>query len=527
MAAQLLVDARVDARARAETVRELGNLHRWAAYALARVRDTEGAALTLDAGRARELQRRIGRAGDDDVALAQMPAHLRANYQVALAQFVESPINAADTNAARRVGEAITAIRELPGLSQFKTGPTWADVVAAVEPRWPLVYINPTPCGTVLLLLHERNGTVQARAKFIDVTSTELYHHILVSGGDFEAGIREQRGSYFHAVVQGADDLGELLDELLRWLGPRLIAPVVSLLTKVGATRATLVLCGPIDQVPLHAAALDSSDETLGDRFELRYAPSAMACAVALERAEVTNLSAPRLVAVADPLGDLGAARAEIDEIAVLFGIDASTCRAGDEATLDFLREHGPDASHLHLACHARSGHWDATEAVLSLATGDHQATELTASIRLKARLVVASACQSAQSTLGNMLNAEFSIAIAFLAAGTACVIASLWPVDDLATALLMTRLYHELVTHEVEPPRALWSAQRWLRELSERDEQVFLDRHPHLAAEYARRLREGRRPGRHRGVTVSRTSGIVRPYADPAFWAPFIAIGV
>ncbi len=127
---------------------------------------------------------------------------------------------------------------------------------------------------------------------------------------------------------------------------------------------------------------------------------------------------------------------------------------------------------------------------------------------------------------MGGLVHAEFSIAAAALAAGSACAIASLWPVDDLATALLMTRLYQELLT-ERAPPQALRGAQFWLRALSDEEEQRFLDRHPQLAAEYERRVAEGDPPGRRGAGSASGPSGATRPYAHPEFWAPFIAVGV
>ena len=57
------------------------------------------------------------------------------------------------------------------------------------------------------------------------------------------------------------------------------------------------------------------------------------------------------------------------------------------------------------------------------------------------------------------------------LAAGSACVIASLWPVDDAATALLMSKLYDELSEDDLRAPEALRRAQLWLRSLTADEE--------------------------------------------------------
>ena len=301
----------------------------------------------------------------------------------------------------------------------------------------------------------------------------------------------------------------------------------MQLLNSINAGAATLVLCGTLDMAPLHATPLPSGDEVLADRIVLRYAPSATVCATAISRAKLARSTPARLVALADPDGSLPAAQPEVKEIAAVFDGDTSACASGSAATLAFLRRHAPRASHLHFSCHARGGMFDADEAAIELASGPLPASGLTAVAQLKARLVVVSACQSAQATMGGLLQAEFSIAAALLAAGSACVVASLWPVNDLATALLMTRLYQELRGGTRTPPEALRAAQLWLRDLSEEQERRFLDRHAELAAEYARRVVAGDPPGRRGGAGGGQPQSPARPYAHPEFWAPFIAVGV
>ena len=527
-AAEITINARIDSSSLAAQVRSIGNLHRWAAYAFARAGDPHGAAVALDSGRGIELQRRLGLSGEDERVLERVPDELRAAYEAAAAAFVSSPIDTKDSEASRRLGQAIVAIRELPGLAHFRAGARWSEIAAAVEPGWPLVYVNPAPQGTLLLMLHRGQGDeVSAQARFLATTSTEVFMHMIVNGGQFDRD--DARGSYVLAASgQGNDqDIAGGLDHVLPWLSDTITAPLTDLLASIDASSATLVPCGTLDMAPLHAAPLASGDGVLADRFVLRYAPSATICAAAASRASLANETPPMLVALADPDGSLPAAKPEVKEIAAIFGDETSECAFGPAATLRFLRRHAPRASHLHFSCHARGGMFDADEAAIELASGPPPASALTAVARLKARLVVVSACQSAQATMPGLLQAEFSIAAALLAAGAACVIASLWPVDDLAAALLMTRLYQELQRGTAAPPQALRAAQLWLRDLNEEQERQFLERHPELAAEYALRLEQSRTPGRRGGPTPSDAVGTRRPYEHPDYWAAFVAIGV
>ncbi len=73
--------------------------------------------------------------------------------------------------------------------------------------------------------------------------------------------------------------------------------------------------------------------------------------------------------------------------------------------------------------------------------------------------LVVLSACESA---VGKAVAAEgiFSLARAFFYAGAPRVLASLWLVDDRATAILMSRFYRALLVEKRSPAQALRLAQ-------------------------------------------------------------------
>lgn len=79
--------------------------------------------------------------------------------------------------------------------------------------------------------------------------------------------------------------------------------------------------------------------------------------------------------------------------------------------------------------------------------------------LKLGADLVVLSACQTA---LGMEIKGEGLIGLTrgFMYAGSPRVVASLWNVDDRATAELMKRFYHAMFTKNMSPAAALRSAQ-------------------------------------------------------------------
>ncbi len=82
--------------------------------------------------------------------------------------------------------------------------------------------------------------------------------------------------------------------------------------------------------------------------------------------------------------------------------------------------------------------------------------------MELNAELVVLSACQTA---LGKEIGEEGLIGLTrgFMYAGAPRVVASLWKVDDEATAELMKKIYEGILRDHQTPAQALRNAQQWM----------------------------------------------------------------
>lgn len=240
------------------------------------------------------------------------------------------------------------------------------------------------------------------------------------------------------------------------------------------------------------ASAAPGGPELLMDGRSVVHLPSI--AALALLRSAAGRPPAPRPLAIfADPLYDeadpriaravgepapaaaarwprLPGTRREAETIAAL--IPGAAVAEGYAARRDeVLGDRLADFRMVHFATH---GSIDAARPALSglvLSTFDPQGRPIEGmlrlgdiyNLRLSADLVVLSGCRTA---LGEEIRGEGLVGITrgFFYAGARRVLASLWPVEDFATAALMQSFYRSLAAGE-RPETALRIAQRELRE--------------------------------------------------------------
>jgi CHAT domain-containing protein len=255
-----------------------------------------------------------------------------------------------------------------------------------------------------------------------------------------------------------------------------------------GLERLLIVPDGALHGVPFAALpAPGAPAKFAGEAMAVSYAPSA---SVAAElSAHLAGGAARDLLAYGDP--DYGGARvasgvelvrgiyqraginfvqlpyagAEVRAVGALYPPERRKVATGAEASEAALkRERLADYRVLHLAAHALAdeGAPARSGVVLSLKSpgaedGVLRVNEIL-NLELAADLVVLSACQTARGRYRRGEGVE-GLARAFLHAGARSVAASLWSVNDRATADLMRRL-HEGLRRGLDPARALQAAQ-------------------------------------------------------------------
>ena len=239
-------------------------------------------------------------------------------------------------------------------------------------------------------------------------------------------------------------------------LGELLIAP----LGLADGQRLVIAPHGPLHYLPFQALRLN--DAYLIERHPMSVTPSISIATQLVQRtphadALLTAFGNPR---VADQY-DLPGAEREVQALARLF--PEKNIFMGSAATKTQFREAAGQATLIHVAAHAQADTVDPWYSRILLANEDGRQSFLEARevIELnmsQTALVTLSACESG---LGRIARGDEVLGFprSFLSAGSASLIASLWPVSDEASERLMSTLYAELTKgHDLQ--RAMQAGQ-------------------------------------------------------------------
>lgn len=355
---------------------------------------------------------------------------------------------AASSRAQEAYAEVLLEMRErAPRHAALVAGETatWRDVARRLTPEQALV---------------EYLVSDSASLAFVVVTDTFLVLDLGANGRDLARLTEFTRGTLEGGGSPRTDSL---------WRGPLrrlhryLIAPVEETGLLVRKSRLVLVPHAELHYLPF--AALMDGDRFLIERYDVEVTPSASVWLALGERP--AGRATGGVLAFAPRTASLPGARREVAAIARLAGADVLT---GTAATEEAFRREAPTRPVLHLATYGVLNKHNPLFSFVQLAPGSAQDGRLEVhevfGLDLAADLVVLSACQTG---LGSGVLADVpagddwvGLTRAFLHAGAANVVATLWPVEDLATAALMERFY-EGYAAGADPASALAHGQRAL----------------------------------------------------------------
>jgi CHAT domain-containing protein len=485
-----------------------------AAYATARGGAGEEAVLILEKGRTMLLTGALDRNWADLGALKQQGhTQLALRYERVAARLRELDVglvqdagvepNAEEAASAwRELEEAIAEIRAVPDFSTFLAPISFEHVQEAASEA-PLAYLAAASAGGVGLIV--RSGRPVERLWLPALTADSLRRVML----DYVRA--------YYSADQAAGTFETVLDRVTKWLGANAMLPLLN--ATRNEHRVVLIPAGWLTALPLHAAWAEDPVAPEGrfyamDQLCISYAPTARM--LRHGRAVACDVDPNEVLIVEDPRPTSGSALPsapeEAQSVSSMFAV--SLRLRHEEATRDAVIAALPDYSVLHFCCHGYAIPPEPMSSGLLLAHDEFVTVRDFVVQRLPdVRLAVLSACETAFPGLG-LPDEVIGLPSALLEAGVAGVVASLWPVLDLSTMVLMVRFYDLWRNSKIDPPEALWRAQKWLRRASNAEVRDYLPRIASLAA-----------PPPTAGSSTAEWEGGHR-FAQPYYWAAFTYAG-
>ena len=498
---------------------------RFAAHALVRAQRLEDAVVALERGRARELGLLTLTERLDLDALSHLDPALRARIEEVGASFRTDILGLEELSASDRADEyerIRSAVRETPTFEASLDPPTLGEISQAALPRCPLVYLGSAPMGSFAIIVDRHSdGSFELDAIHApDCTSTAIVELAMIGISPDTPEFEVSESPYLLAQMNAPEELDASLAALSNLVGERLLRPLGGLLARRGSAGVTLVPTGLLGLMPTHAIAW--SDATgdrrcLVDHFAVTFAPSAQLQVACMQRASQRFGDPVRFVGVANPLphpNPLPGAELEIELVQGLVPTGECLTLRGAEATKQRVMEALPSATHVHLACHASARFFDPRlSAAISLSDEEELAAIEIARHQVPARLVVASACETGVLQGYDTIDESLGLASAFIAAGAAGVVSTLWAVDDFAAALIVSKFYEGIFVANKPPAASLRDAQLWVRNASNDAIDAYASSRAPLRAMRGTRRSSAALDGSP-------------PHANPSCWAGFVFSG-
>jgi CHAT domain-containing protein/Tfp pilus assembly protein PilF len=326
-------------------------------------------------------------------------------------------------------------------------------VMAALGPDEALLeYLVGDATSVVFVVTHDTVATVEIPVSRHELATLVDFARGVLTGPTTEAG-------------------ADLWRAPLRRLDRYLIEPVEASGLLAGKHALLIAPHAELHYIPFAALlAAPGPAKYLVQRYRLTYTPSASVWLRLHGRARpAASAGEGGVLALAPRVQALPGSRAEVAAIGRIFGTGARIL-VGEQATGRALRVAAPRQSIIHFATFGVLNKDNPLFSFVELAPSGEDDGRLEVhdvfGLQLHARLVVLSACQTALSAgaVEDVPSGDDWVGLvqAFLSAGASNVLATLWPVDDRATADLMTQFYGALAAGRPEA-EALAEAQRAL----------------------------------------------------------------
>ncbi|PHQ70787.1 MAG: hypothetical protein COB93_04660 [Sneathiella sp.] len=416
-------------------------------------------------------------------------------------------------------------LRGFPLQRRLETG-LMATLESIVGDGTVIIYpVITTYSGTLLVI---SNGPNRLRVDAVSIGDEIDLAQLLDYERFQEKRWREEYETYRTGVATETD-WHSFVEDLSTEVSNSIISPLIDLLEEVtqeGNRKLHFISNYLFDRLPLSVAPVGPLGAPLLEHFEISFAPSIMISQFRKHDKMPLDLKKSSVAAIftePNPKQEQPLPYAPVEARMIAKSgssgvlVDVSSGDLSEDQILSVLE--GNEV--WHFCSHYRV---DTDEPMSSSIFFDPTALSLKTIFNhkgLKApRFVVLSACNSSRSESGSIAQELVGLPSAFLQLGVEAVVAAQWPVDDIATTLLMGKFYMNWSEH-TDIRVALRQAQFWLRDLTVGELHEELD-----FWTQGQRMDWKDRDSILQSDEIQGMEQNTTPFAHPVYWGAFCVYG-
>lgn len=470
---------------------KIHGFHTLLAYSQAKVDRAKEAFWSIERGKAQNLNEILQREGKDLTTLQKKAPDLVARYQQLLAEKRSADNQERILGNATVNEESLLALRkkiELVDNEFQEISNTLAEMLGKVsdsktqdleqvnhylERRQAIVCPLTTDNGTIVFIVSKSNQSQQA--------NLEVIHLDQFSSREFEkltSPLEELINNRLN--LQEVGDWEAYLETIGALLWDNLIGKIAVSLEEKGVEKCIFLPVQAYTHFPLHLAytVANHTKTYFLDRFTASYIPSIrvwMHCQDIVNRQEgQLALLGVEYPGSKDSENFLIGASLEVNIIEKWF--EPHKILRDESCTQQAILQALPSATVCHFSCHGTNSWLNPLQSSLFIANGQRlMLSHILDLPRTHSRLATLSACETGVAGT-EFANEVVGFPTGLIQSGFAGVVASLWPVPDISTTLLMCRFYFLWRMEGIPVDEALQQAQRWMKDTVNREKTEFLD---------------------------------------------------
>jgi CHAT domain-containing protein len=431
--------------------------------------------------------------------------------------------------------KTIDEIRHIEGFKGFLTKPSFASIKAVANEKC-IVYVLSTSFGGLALIVGDSYKTV-----LLPELSIDELHDFLTKRIKYNIDTSSKNGTmqtfdkgYLDAYVKMIkhSDLNlwlTALDHTGHWLWEKIFQRIALHLPH--NVEVVFIPIGYLALLPLHAACEPHTGSTAGrryavDLFNISYAPSAKM--LSKEKGTPWFDTTKSILAICNPSMEKKPLYWVQDEVeAAMSNFSDFQILQGENTRQNHVISLLSQYDILHFSCHGSANLENPLRSMLKISKGYYITLEDIIKHHLKkSKFAVLSACET--GVCGIKLPEEvISFPMALLHAGLDAVIATLWPVEDFSTMLLISAFYSFWRQNFQKPLHALKSAQQWMRDTTNSEKIATLKKNSTTTLKIIPNFKNLPKATVNKICThLEKYDSEEHSFAHPYYWAGFVYVG-